>query len=196
MDIPALVTLAFVASITPGPNNLMLLASGMNHGIRPTLPHLAGVSLGFGFLIFVVALGLGAVFERNESIELVLSLLGGTYLTYLAWKIFNTSSLANNSHETASPMTFLQAVLFQWVNPKAWVMATTATSTLLVSTGSVAAGSAALTFGFWMVNLPCISTWMFSGALAARWVDDEPRVRIFNRTLGVLLAGTVVLLLA
>lgn len=193
MDIPALITLAFVASITPGPNNLMLLGSGMNHGIRRTLPHLAGVNLGFGLLIFLVALGLGAVFERNDTIELVLGLLGGAYLAYLAWKIFNTRALAN-ADTTAAPMTFLQAALFQWVNPKAWVMATTATSTLLVTEGSIAAGATALTIGFCLVNLPCISTWMASGALASRWIDDERRIRIFNRTLGTMLAATVVLL--
>ncbi|NOX28876.1 MAG: LysE family translocator [Actinobacteria bacterium] len=195
MDVAALVTLAFVASITPGPNNLMLLASGMNHGTHKTLPHLAGVSFGFAFLMFVIAVGLGTVFERYDSVELALRLLGGTYLAYLAWKIFNTSDVATTRSE-AAPMTFVQAALFQWVNPKAWVMATTASSTLLVSTGSVVAGAATLTGGFWVVNLPCISTWMFSGVFASRWVNNARRLRFINRTLGVLLAGTVILLLA
>ncbi|MEE9414311.1 MAG: LysE family translocator [Acidimicrobiales bacterium] len=195
MDIAALVTLAFVASITPGPNNLMLLGSGMNHGIRRTLPHLAGVSLGFSFLIFVVAVGLGAAFERYENVELVLKLLGGAYLGYLAWKIFNTRSVARNE-STSVPMSFAQAALFQWVNPKAWVMATTASSTLLVTTSSAVSEATQLTAGFWIINLPCISTWMLSGAFASRWVADEQRIRLINRTLGVLLAGTVVLLIA
>ena len=195
MDVPALISLAFVASITPGPNNLMLLASGMNHGIRRTLPHLAGVSLGFGFLIFLVALGLGAVFEKYAAIELVLKIAGGVYLIYLAWKIFNTSGI--NSVDGADvPMTFLQAAAFQWVNPKAWVMATTATSTLLDSNDSVIGAASALTLGFWIVNLPCIATWMFSGAYAARWVENERRIRLVNRTLGVLLVGTVALLVS
>lgn len=195
MDIAALVTLAFVASITPGPNNLMLLASGMNHGIRRTFPHLAGVSLGFALLIFLVAVGLGTVFERFRAVELVLSLLGGAYLAYLAWKIFNTRAVAQGE-ASSTPMTFLQAVLFQWVNPKAWVMATTATSTVLVTTGSVITAAAGLTTVFWIVNLPCISAWMFSGAFASRWLDDDGRIRLINRTLGVLLAGTVVLVVA
>ena len=93
MDIPALVALAFVASITPGPNNLMLIASGMNHGIRRTIPHVAGVSLGFAFLIFVIAMGLGTVFERYSAIEQILKVLGGLYLLYLAWRIFNTKAV-------------------------------------------------------------------------------------------------------
>jgi len=195
VDIAALITLAFVASITPGPNNLMLLASGMNHGVRRTLPHLAGVSMGFALLLFLVALGLGAVFDRYAATELTLRLLGGAYLTYLAWKIFTTNAVASGP-TTARPMTFLQALLFQWVNPKAWVMATTATSTLLVTAGSVTAGAATLTAVFWIINLPCISTWMLSGAFASRWVDDQRRIRLINRALGVLLAGTVVLIVA
>lgn len=194
VDIPALISLAFVASITPGPNNLMLLASGMNHGIRGTIRHLLGVSLGFAFLIFLVAMGLGTLFERYELLELILSLLGAAYLTYLAWKIFTTTAV-KAAEGQAAPLTFLQAAAFQWVNPKAWVMATTASSTLLDTEASVVGGSAALTFGFWLVNLPCIAVWMFSGVYAQRWVDDARRVVVINRTLGVMLAGTVILLL-
>lgn len=194
MDIAALVTLAFVASITPGPNNLMLLASGMNHGVRRTIPHIAGVSLGFAFLMFVIALGLGAVFERYEAVEVTLKLLGAAYLSYLAWKIFRTTGV-KAAVGAAAPLTFLQAAAFQWVNPKAWVMGTTATSTLLDTEASVIGGASALTGVFWLVNLPCIATWMLSGAYAARWVDDERTVQRINRALGALLAATVVLLL-
>lgn len=193
MDIPALITLAFVASITPGPNNVMLLASGMNHGVTKTLRHVTGVSLGFAFLIFIVALGLGTLFERHDALETVLNVVGGTYLAYLAWKIFTTTGI-KAADGTAAPLTFLQAAAFQWVNPKAWVMATTATSTLLDTDASVLAGAASLTLGFWIINLPCILTWMFSGAFAQRWVDNDHRVQLINRSLGALLAGTVVLL--
>ena len=189
-----MINLAFVASITPGPNNVMLLASGMNHGIRGTLRHLTGVSLGFAFLIFLVAIGLGTLFERYETLEIVLSVLGAAYLSYLAWKIFTTTGV-KTAEGTAAPFTFLQAAAFQWVNPKAWVMATTATSTLLDTDASVAGGAAALTFGFWAVNLPCITSWMLSGAYAKRWVDDSQRITLINRILGVVLAGTVLLLL-
>jgi len=194
VDIAALVSLAFVASITPGPNNVMLLASGMNHGVRGTVRHMAGVSLGFAFLIFLVAVGLGALFEQYESLETVLSLVGAGYLLYLAWKVFTTTAV-KTAEGSAAPFTFLQAAAFQWVNPKAWVMATTATSTLLDTEASVIGGAAALTAGFWVVNLPCIAAWMFSGVYAQRWVEDEHRIGLINRTLGVVLALTVVLLL-
>lgn len=193
MDIPALLTLAFVASITPGPNNLMLLASGMNHGVAKSIRHLAGVSLGFAFLIFIVAMGLGTIFERYEAVELLLKLLGALYLSYLAWKIFTTTGV-KAAEGAVAPLTFLQAAAFQWVNPKAWVMATTATSTLLDTDVSVIGGAAALTFGFWLINLPCISAWMLSGAYAQRWVDDERLLQRVNRSLGALLGATVVLI--
>jgi threonine/homoserine/homoserine lactone efflux protein len=194
MDIAALVTLAFVASITPGPNNLMLLASGMNHGIRRTVPHVVGVSLGFGFLLFVIALGLGVVFERYEVVELTLKLLGAAYLSYLARKIFRTTGVKTDVRAVA-PLSFVQAAAFQWVNPKAWVMGTTATSTMLDTDASLIGGASALTGVFWLVNLPCIVTWMLSGAYAARWVDHARTVQRINRTLGALLGVTVVLLL-
>ena len=143
MELAALVPLAFVASITPGPNNLMLLASGMNHGARRSMPHLAGVSIGFTFLLFLVALGLGTIFERFAAVELALKITGSAYLLLLAWRIFTTDTV-NAADGDAKPLTFLEAAAFQWVNPKAWVMGTTATSTLLDTTAPVVVAAAAL----------------------------------------------------
>lgn len=193
MDVPAAVGLAFVASITPGPNNLMLWASGMNHGVRRTLRHLAGVSLGFSLLVFLVALGLGSVFERYHAMGVVLKILGGGYLAYLAHRTFTAAS-AGAPASSAPPMTFGAAALFQWVNPKAWVMAVTASSTLAAG-GPVLGSAALLTAAFWIVNLPCITAWMVSGAASARWVADPRRSRAANRVLGALLGITVVLLI-
>lgn len=194
MDVAAVVSLAFVASITPGPNNLMLWASGMNHGIRRTVPHVAGISLGFALLLFLTALGLGAVFERYETIELALKLLGGGYLLYLAYKIARTTSIGATSNDSR-PMRFIEAAAFQWMNPKAWVMSTTASTTLLNTETSVLGAAASLTALFWIVALPSSLAWLLSGATASRWVDNEARVRNVNRVLGALLAATVVLLL-
>jgi len=194
MDVAAVVSLAFVASITPGPNNLMLWASGMNHGIRRTVPHVAGISLGFALLLFLTALGLGAVFERYDAIALALKLLGGGYLLYLAYKIASTTSIGATSNDSR-PMSFIEAAAFQWMNPKAWVMSTTASTTLLNTETTVLGAAASLTALFWIVALPSSFTWLLFGATASRWVDNETRVRNVNRTLGALLAATVVLLL-
>lgn len=195
MDYAALIGLAFVSSITPGPNNLMLWASGLNHGVQRTLPHLAGVSFGFTFLLFLIAVGLGTLFDQYAGVALALKLLGGGYLAYLAFRVF-TSGSARRDNDVAPPLTFLQAALFQWVNPKAWVMGTTAVSTLLDTDQPILRAAVGLTVPFWVVNVPCITVWLWSGAASARWLDDRRRVRLANRSLGVLLGGTVVLIVS
>ena len=193
MDLAAVTSLAFVASITPGPNNLMLWASGLNHGVRRTLGHLAGVALGFALLLFLVSVGLGSIFERFAGLELGLRLVGGAYLLYLAYRIFTASSLAEVDGP-AGPMTLVQAMLFQWVNPKAWVMTVTASSIGLPSDTPLVLAALALTGIFAVVNLPCISAWMLSGSYAARFFHEPSRLRAMNRVLGLMLAATVVLI--
>ena len=194
MDVVPLTTLAFVSTITPGPNNFMLLASGMNHGARRSWRHVWGVALGFAFLIFVVTLGLGTIFDRYAALEIVLKISGGLYLTYLAWKIFTTEKIGTTEAKTA-PLTFLQAAAFQWVNPKAWVMATTAASTLIADQSPLT-GALFLAAGFVIVGIPCISSWMLTGAYALRWIDNARIVKRINQALGLLLVATVVVLVA
>jgi len=115
----ALLGYAFVTSITPGPNNLMLLASGVNFGFIRTIPHMLGVGIGFFVMLLAVGFGLGAVFTAFPALHLVLKVLGSAYLLYLAWRIATTRSLAKEGKAGAVPMTFLEAAAFQWVNPKA-----------------------------------------------------------------------------
>jgi len=118
----ALVGFAFVTSVTPGPNNLMLLASGVNFGFWRTIPHMLGVGLGFGFMILALGLGLAHIFAAFPQVHGVLRVVGGLYMLWLAWKIAN-SGPASEGRAKSTPMTFLGAALFQWVNPKAWAMA-------------------------------------------------------------------------
>lgn len=193
MDVAAVTSLAFVASITPGPNNLMLWASGLNHGVRGTLRHLAGVNIGFSLLLFLVAIGLGNVFDRYPGTDIALKLAGGAYLLYLAYRIFTAGSI-DEVEDRPEPMTFVQAALFQWVNPKAWVMTVTATSTGLTGGTPLVLAALALTGIFAAINLPCISAWMLSGSYASRFVQESNRLRVMNRVLGILLVATVVLI--
>ncbi|MGI9598109.1 MAG: LysE family translocator [Acidimicrobiales bacterium] len=195
MDLAAVTSLAFVASITPGPNNLMLWASGLNHGIRGTVAHLLGVSAGFNLLLFTVAAGLGRLFERYPGFELSLKIVGGIYLLHLAFRIFNTSSIGE-VEASNRPLSFLEAVAFQVVNPKAWVMAITAASIGLAPGIPVVAAALALTAVFAVVNFPCIVVWMVSGSFASRLLDRPNRLRAANRILGLLLAATVVLIVS
>ena len=125
----AFILFAFVTSVTPGPNNMMLLASGVNFGIRRSLPHMLGISLGFMLLVAAVGLGLGQLFEQFPPLYTVLRYGGAAYLLYLAWKIAGSGAPDADGKATGKPFTFLQAAAFQWVNPKAWIMAIGAITT-------------------------------------------------------------------
>ena len=122
----ALLVYAFVTSITPGPNNFMLLASGVNFGFVRTIPHMLGIGIGFLVLLLAVGFGLGAVLTAFPVLHTGLKIAGGAYLLYLAWKIAMSRSLGGKGEAKAQPMRFIDAAAFQWVNPKAWVMAITA----------------------------------------------------------------------
>ncbi|MBC8036993.1 MAG: LysE family translocator [Rhizobiales bacterium] len=181
----ALVTFAFVSSITPGPNNLMLLASGVNFGFRRTIPHMLGIGVGFTFMVIVVGLGLGELFKAFPAIYTALRVVGGLYMLWLAWKIANSGPVGEG-RSAGTPITFIQAALFQWVNPKAWVMAVTAIATYTLPNNYLwSVLLVGLVFGG--VNLPSVSTWALFGT-ALKHVINHPRVlRVFNITMAVLL---------
>lgn len=169
----------------------------MNFGLKKTVPHLAGVNLGFGSLILVTNLGLGAVFLRFPAINTGLKVVGSAYLLYLAYKVAtagNSTSGALADKDQANPMTFMQAAMFQYVNPKAWVMAATAASTFLPEDRSIFVGAALLSMIFVAVNLPCITTWAAVGTGIGRLLTSQRRRQAVNGVLGLLLVGTVVLI--
>ena len=124
----ALVIFAFVAAATPGPNNLMLLASGVNFGFRRTVPHMFGIVFGFTLMVAIVGVGLGPLFARYPQIYTGLRWVGGLYMLWLAWKIANSGPVGHEK-SARQPMTFIKAVLFQWVNPKGWAMMVSAIAT-------------------------------------------------------------------
>ena len=186
----ALLVYAFVTSVTPGPNNFMLLASGVNFGFVRTIPHMLGISAGFLSLLLGVGFGLGAVLTAFPSLHLVLKFAGGAYLLYLAWRIAMTRTLGKGGDATARPMTFLEAAAFQWVNPKAWVMAVTA---MAVYTNPQAAFLSVILIGavFTLVNLPSVSVWAGFGMALRGFLADPVRLKWFNIAMGVLLAATL-----
>ncbi|MCB1369519.1 MAG: LysE family translocator, partial [Rhodobacteraceae bacterium] len=180
----ALTGFAFVSSVTPGPNNLMLMASGANFGFGRTIPHMLGVGLGFTFMVFVVGIGLMQVFEMVPGSQAVLRVVSVAYLLYLAWKIANAAP-PEAGGATGRPMTFLQAALFQWANPKAWAMALTAITLYAPSRDLGAVLVVAAVFG--AINLPSVGCWTLMGRAIRRWLTSHGRLRIFNRTMAVLL---------
>jgi len=186
----ALLVYAFVTSITPGPNNFMLLASGVNFGFVRTIPHMLGIGMGFLSLLLGVGFGLGAVLTAFPALHTGLKIAGGAYLLYLAWKIAMSRSMGKGGEVQAQPMTFLEAAAFQWVNPKAWVMAITA---MAVYTNPAAPFLSVLliSFAFALVNLPSVSSWAGFGMALRGFLSDPVRLKWFNIAMGVLLAVTL-----
>ncbi|WP_299360934.1 LysE family translocator [uncultured Paracoccus sp.] len=170
-----------VTTITPGPNNMMLLASGVNFGFRRTLPHLLGISCGLAVMLLLVGLGLDRVVAGNPRLRAVMAVLSLAYVLWLAWKIATAG--APEVRRGARPMTFLQACAFQWVNPKAWAMVLSA----LIAYGAMPGGAAAVAAVFVTVGLPAISIWAAVGQGLRRWLAHPLRLRVFNGTMAVLL---------
>lgn len=183
----ALLVFAFVSSVTPGPNNLMLLASGVNFGFRRTIPHMLGIGVGFFILLLAVGFGLGALIETVPSFYTVLKFAGGAYMLYLAWKIAMSRSIGEAKHRDKSePMTFFQAAAFQWVNPKAWVMAITGIATY-ANHDDYYVAVLLVSAAFAIVNLPSVSVWAGFGTLLRNWLSDPIRLKWFNLIMALLL---------
>lgn len=191
MDQPlllALVGFAFVTSVTPGPNNMMLLASGANFGFRRSLPHMLGISLGHALMVFLVGLGLAQVFQRQPALGTGLKLLSVLYMLWLAWKIAHAAA-PREGQVGGRPLSFLQAAAFQWVNPKAWAMALTAVTVYASAQDWAAMLTVAVVFA--MVNLPSVSVWTLAGQQLRRFLTTHRRLQVFNVTMAVLLVASL-----
>lgn len=186
--IPALAIFAFVSSATPGPNNLMLMASGANYGFRRTVPHMLGISIGFMVLMLLTGIGLVQVFDIYPVSYTILKVLSVIYMLYLAWKIANAAPVKERK-VTGRPMTFLQAAAFQWVNPKAWAMALTAITVYVADSGQFMLLAAAVIFA--CVNLPSVTIWTVLGQQMARFLTNPNRLRAFNWTMAALLIASL-----
>jgi len=185
----ALTGFAFVMSITPGPNNLMLLASGTHFGWRRSMPHLLGISFGFGVMLVLVGLGLGEVFGRYPSLHGALKWVSLGYLLYLAFKVATAAPPTAGGTGDSRPMGFGAAALFQVVNPKAWAMALTA----VTAYGEL--GIPALTAVFVLVNLPCCGSWALLGEQMRRWLHRPRALQAFNWGAAALMVVSVLPLL-
>jgi threonine/homoserine/homoserine lactone efflux protein len=176
---------AVVNSITPGPNNMMLMASGVNFGFRRTMPHLVGVNLGFMLMMLLVGLGMGQIFARFPAIYTAMKVLGALYLLWLAWKIARSGPLQEG--ETAGqPMSFLQAAAFQWVNPKAWAMVVGAIAAFTEPSAYVAS-VLAITALYAIGGTPASFVWVTFGTAMRRLLRDPKQVVWFNRVMALLL---------
>jgi threonine/homoserine/homoserine lactone efflux protein len=180
----AFVLFAFATAGTPGPNNMMLLASGANFGFRRTVLHILGISAGLGVMVMAMGLGLGGVFRAWPALHEGLKWVGGAYMLWLAWKIATAKGVADKG-ASSRPMTFLQAAAFQWVNPKAWAMALTAATTYTPEGSTIGVFFVAGTF--MLVGAPCSAAWAGFGQGMRRFLDRPPVLRAFNLTMAALL---------
>jgi threonine/homoserine/homoserine lactone efflux protein len=185
----AFIVFAIVMLFTPGPNNIMLMTSGLNFGFARTLPHMFGVSIGFGLMVFLVGIGLGAIFKIFPVLYTILKYAGAAYLLYLAWAI-GTSSTVEEGKRKSRPLTFIESAAFQWINAKGWIIAL----------GGITTYAALTTFPLNVILLSTIyavlgtassAAWAAFGSALRRVLKDPVHVRIFNVTMAVLLVASL-----
>jgi len=175
---------------TPGPNNLMLLASGVNYGIWRSLPHMAGITVGFSVMIILVGLGMGGLLQAMPQFYLVLKVLSIAYMLWLAWHIATAGPMSPEAAASSRPLRFIEAALFQWINPKGWAMALTSAATYTLPTAYLFS-LMTIAATFFVVNLPGALAWTGSGVALRKLLQDPVRVRVFNVTMAVLLVASL-----
>ena len=191
-DLP-LLTYVATMSVTPGPNNLMLAASGVNFGFRRTVPHMLGISIGHGIQVAIVAGLLAWVMAWLDEMRLGLVLAGCAYLLWLAWRQAQAGQPGGG--KSAQPLGFVGAALFQWVNPKAWMMVLNA-AILFLPRGGGWGAALSLALVCTLVNFPCIALWAVVGDRLRFRLRDPRALRVFNYAMALLLAATAVWILA
>jgi threonine/homoserine/homoserine lactone efflux protein len=186
------ITYTFVMSITPGPNNLMLTASGASFGFRRTLPHILGIVCGFVVQLLAVCAGLAALFGRWPTLQTALGWVGAAYLVYLGWRMLGRSDA--QAQAGGRPVTFMQAAMFQFLNPKAWVMTVTAATLFLPrDVGFLTAGlyMAVVTEG---IGVPCMMVWALFGSSLKSFISGPRGRRAFNVAMALALGVTAVMM--
>lgn len=181
----SLMLFAITTSITPGPNNMMLLSSGVNFGFRRTIPHMIGIEVGFASVLIATGFGLGALFKALPFLYIVLKVAGGLYLLWIAWSIGMSRSLGHGK-SSSRPMGFWAAAAFQWVNPKAWVMAVSSMAAF-ADPDRLVLTVAIVTFAFAVLAFPCQGIWAGFGSMMREWLSHPARLKWFNIIMAILL---------
>ena len=193
-QVVAFLLFAVAAAVTPGPSNVMLTAAGANAGIVRGLPCLFGVTTGMGLMMFMVPMGLGTIVLRNPALLKALNWGGAAFLLWLAWKIATSSSRVDSLRDR-DPVGYVGGAVFQWVNPKSWLVSASAAGTFLqADAGSAVVQSAVMGGLFILAALPGCFLWLAFGAAVPRVLGSERRLRAFNVAMGVLLALSIVLI--
>ncbi len=190
--IAPVLSFAVSTTITPGPNNVMVTASGTNFGYRRTLRHILGISLGFPVMVVAVGLGLGGLFQALPEVHIVLKFLGCAYILWMAWKIAAADGMGGTGARPGKPFTFFQAAGFQWVNPKAWVMAVGSITAYTSAGGYYYLEIALIALIFLVVCIPSISIWTLFGVGIGRMLTARKWLKIFNAVMALLLVASLI----
>jgi len=180
-----LATYAFVSSITPGPNNIMLTSSGIWFGFLRSIPHMLGITCGFAVLLAICAAGIGSLVMAVLAAHVVLKVGGSGYLLYLAWQLRSMGAVSE-APVAAKPMSFMAAAMFQFANPKAWMMAITGGAAFLPSMQPAWLAIAVYCLVFSVVSLPCVSVWAGAGSLLRRFLTQELWRKLFSAVMVLL----------
>jgi threonine/homoserine/homoserine lactone efflux protein len=190
-ELIAIISFGLAAGMTPGPNNTLLMISGANWGFRASIPHILGILAGFPVMMFVVGFGIGHIFMAYPVLHTILKYTCLVWILFLAWKTWNAGKPDAEGKREGKPMSFLSAALFQWVNPKAWIIAVGAVAVFVPVGRDTFAGVVNVTLGFFLSAIPSTVVWCLFGAAIARFLSTANRVRIFNAVMAVLLVVSV-----
>ena len=188
-----LLTFVLAMTITPGPNNIMITASGANFGFRRTIPHLMGIVIGFPVMTLAIGVGLGELFRTWPVVHTALKYVGTAYLLYLAYRIA-TAARGAAAQGRARPLTFLEAAAFQWANPKGWMMAVGAISAYTTVGGDPFLESLIIAVTFGVIAVPAVGVWALFGVAVGRLLRSDRALRLFNLAMAALLVASLALL--
>lgn len=187
-EVIAFTAFAWIGSFTPGPNVAIAATTGVNHGLRAALPQVAGVPLGFVLMMWLVGSGGAALLLGNPALLWLMKLAGDGYLLYLAWKLCFSRQLSDAG--SLQPFSIRQSVLFQFVNPKAWMMLVAATSTYAMGRPDFLLRMGWMSLGFAVPSALSLLTWAWMGQSLRNWLTVGNRLRAFNLGMGLCLALT------
>ncbi|UXI04536.1 LysE family translocator [Photobacterium sp. TY1-4] len=186
----SVVLFAISSSVTPGPNNIMIMTSGVNFGIRKSLPLLTGICVGFSVMLLLVGQGFGHLFQLFPQLSLAIKIAGTCYLLYLAGLIAGSRGV-DKASQTTEPFGFIKGALFQWVNAKAWVVAIGAISAFTTVGEHYALQNMTIATTFFIISFPCVGIWLMFGSLLRRYLENRTYLRWFNLTMSLLLVISV-----
>ena len=176
---------------TPGPNNSILTASGIKFGFKQTIPNILGIPTGHGIQLALVCFGLGSLFIQFPYLLNVLKYIGAAYLLYLSWKMFGSLNI-KTAEDKSSPLTYYEAIIFQSVNPKAWVICITAVSLFYPEQENIFIGTSFMVVMSTIINIPSISIWAFGGSVIRKYLSNKKLKKLIEWLLAILLIGTAV----